>query len=186
MPDLPDDATAEAERLTRLARRAVDEDEAAAYRSRRAALLGEHDYACRVREDDQGETLVCYPTEWVEDGRVQPERVDDTDDAVEVSLSGPGEAEDWDTVEEYNRSLARAVRETHGDVHGDTADAFADYMGNHVARRIDEATARQIEEFRSEYFPRNAWPSDEQREVVPESLRLVFEEADEPPPAGVE
>jgi hypothetical protein len=56
MTDLPDDAVAEAERLTRLARRAVDDNERAAYRDRREEILDEHGYVARVREDDPGET----------------------------------------------------------------------------------------------------------------------------------
>lgn len=182
MADLPADAVEDAERLTRLAREAIDDAEAAAYRARRDDLLAEHGYACRVREEERGETLVCYPADWLVDGVVDFDRVEDVSDAVEVSLSGPGDAEDWATVEAHNRALVDAVRDAHGDVHGDNAAALADFMGNHYARRIEDATGREVEEFRTEYFPRNAWPTDAQRAALAESIRLVFEAAGEEPP----
>ena len=56
MPELPDDLIDEVERLTRLARRAVDEDEAAAYEKRRRTLLDDYEFTARVREED--DTLV--------------------------------------------------------------------------------------------------------------------------------
>jgi len=63
------------------------------------------------------------------------------------------------------------------------ARAFADFMGNHYVRRMETAGQRELRDFLTEYYPRNAWPSDEQREAVYESLRLVFEvaEAEVPP-----
>ncbi|WP_132057418.1 DUF7108 family protein [Halorussus amylolyticus] len=177
--DLPEDIVERAERLTRLAREAVDDAEADAYRAERDALLGEHDYTARVREDDASETLVLHPAEWTADGRIQVERIDDTSRAVEVSLSGPGDPDDWDAVDAHNREVASRVREAHGDVHGDNAAAFADFMGNHYARRVESATDADVTEFLTEYFPRNAWPTKKQRSVVGESVELVFEVADE-------
>jgi len=176
-PDLPDEVVDEAERLTRLARRAVDPDAAAAYREHRAELVADHEFTDRVREDDPGETLVLYPEEWVEDGTVRPERVEDTDRAVEVSLSGPGDPDRWERVDEHNRDLVAAVRRAHGDVHGDNAAALADFAGNHYAKEMESLTAAELAEFRTDYYRRNVWPSEEQRSSIEESVRLVFEAA---------
>jgi hypothetical protein len=182
--ELPAAVVEEAERLTRLARRASDPDEAAAYRRARADRLAEHGFTARVREDDPGETLVLHPADWVEDGTVRTDRIEDTGRAVEVSLEGPGDPDDWDAVEAHNRALVREVRAAHGEVHGDTAAAFADFMGNHCAKRIEDATAREVEEFLTEYFPRNAWPTDEQTAAATQSLRHLFRAADTDPPIG--
>ena len=103
--ELPDDVAARARTLTRRMREAVDDEERAAYREERADLLAEHGYVSRVREDDTGETLVLYPEEWVDDGVVQVDRIEDTDRAVERSLSGVGSA-NWETVEAHNRAVA--------------------------------------------------------------------------------
>ncbi|UPV73327.1 rnhA operon protein [Halorussus limi] len=176
---LPRETVERAERLTRLAREAVDDDEADAYREERSELLADHEFRARVREEDTGETLVLHPDEWVEDGMIRTERIEDTDRAVEVSLSGPGDPDEWESVEEHNRDIAARVRSAHGEVHGDNAAAFADFMGNHYARPVESATGGEVEEFLSEYFPRNAWPTEEQRAVVEESIDLVFEVADE-------
>ena len=177
MTDLPSDVLERAERLTRLAREAVDESEATAYLDERDALLGNHDFTARVREDDTAEVLVCHPAEWVEDGVIRPGRVDDVDRGVEIQLSGPGDPEEWEAVDERNRAVASAVAEDHGAVHGATATALADFMSNHYAKPIAEATPDELEEFRTEYFRRNAWPSDEQRALLEESVRLALEKS---------
>jgi hypothetical protein len=169
---LPDDVAARARTLTRRMREAVDDEERAAYREERAGLLAEHGYVSRVREDDTGETLVLYPEEWVAEGVVQVDRIEDTDRAVERSLSGVGSA-DWETVEAHNRTVAERVRSEHGEVHGGNAHAFADFMSNHYAKRVEAATPDEREEFREEYLPRNAWPTEAQCEAVERSLRLV-------------
>ena len=175
MSELPEDAVREAERLTRLARDAAGE-EAAVYESRRDELLADRGFTARIREHD--DTLVLHPTEWLEEGVVRVDRIDDTDRAVEVSLSGPGEESAWDEVEVHNAALVDAVERDHGPVHAANARAFADFMGNHYARRMETATEDELREFLTEYFPRNAWPSAEQREAVETSLALVFEAAD--------
>ncbi|QIO22320.1 rnhA operon protein [Haloarcula sp. JP-L23] len=177
MTDLPSETVDEVERLTRLAREAVDEDEAAAYRAERAALLDERGYTSRIREEDTGEVIVCHPAEWVEDGVIRPDRVEDTDRGVEVRLSGPEAPDEWDAVEEQNRRVVDAVRADHGDVHGATADALADFMGNHYAKPIADATTDELREFREEYFQRNVWPTDEQRALLEESIRVTVEKA---------
>lgn len=171
--DLPREVADEAERLTRLARDAVDGNEAAAYRERRDDLLAEHGFTARIRGEDAEATLVCHPSSWVVDGNVHPDRIEDTDRAVERPLEGAGEAEDWDAVDEHNAAVAERVAEAHGEVHGENARAFATFMSNHYARPVEQATQRMREEFLTDYFPRNAWPDDEQRAAVAESLELV-------------
>ncbi len=176
---LPDAVVEEAERLTRLAREAIDDDERAAYRAHREEVLEDHEFTARVREEEAGEVLVVHPAAWhdEEEGVIRTDRIDDLSRATEVRLSGPGEPDDWEDVEAENRELVAAVREAHGDVHADNAAALADFMGNHYARPMTEATAAELAEFRSEYFVRNAWPTDDQRAVLEESIRLVFETA---------
>lgn len=180
--DLPPDAPPaavidEAERLTRLARDAVDEREAAAYRSDRDDLLAEHDYTARVREEDERAVLVCYPAEWVEDGVVQTERIDDLDRGLERRVAGVADA-DWERVDAHNRAVVDRIRETHGEPHAATAAALADFMGNHYRKRIEDATRAELEEFTAEYFPRNAFPSAAQRANLEASLRIVADAVD--------
>jgi hypothetical protein len=38
---------------------------------------------------------------------------------------------------------------------------------------VEAATTAMREEFLTDYFPRNAWPDDDQRAAVEESLELV-------------
>jgi hypothetical protein len=182
MADLPDEVIDRAETLARRARNGVDPAEADAYREDIDDLLAGRDFDWRVREDDDGDVLVVHPAEWVEDGRIRVELIEDTDRAVEVPLDAPGDPDDWDAVEAHNREVARAVREEHGAVHGANADAFADFMSNHYARPVESAGARELQEFLSEYFPRNAWPTAGQKDAVKHSLALVFDAAGEPMP----
>jgi hypothetical protein len=178
---LPEPVVDEAERLTRLARNTAD-DEAAAYRAQRGETLDEHDYTARVRDED--DTLVLYPDAWLDGETVRLERVEDTDRAVEVSLSGPTGEDAWPEIEAHNADLVAAVEADHGAVHAANARAFADFMGNHYLARIESATADQVTEFIEEYYPRNAWASAAQREVVDSSLEYVFAAADTGCPTG--
>ncbi|MEF8840001.1 MAG: rnhA operon protein [Haloarculaceae archaeon] len=181
---LPESVVEEAERLTRLARDAVDGNEAAAYRDRRRTLLDAHGYTARLRPGDHGEVLVLHPAEWVEDGAVRVELVEDVSRAVEVPLDGTGDPDEWEDVEAHNRTLAEEVEAEHGPVHGANAHAFADFMGNHYARPVERATERQVREFLEDYFPRNAWPTEAQHEAVEASLDLLFERVDRSRPGG--
>lgn len=181
--ELPASVVEAAERLTRLARRAVDEDEADAYRADRDARLSEYGFRARVREEERRDVLVLYPAEWMEGGTVQLDRIEDRSRAVEVPLGGVGEEDEWETVEAHNVELVERVAEEYGVVHAANVRAFADFMGNHYVRRVESAGEREVRDFLDEYFPRNAWPSEEQREAIEESLRLVFEVGDaEAPP----
>jgi hypothetical protein len=177
--DLPSGTIEEAERLTRLAREAGNPDERKDHRERRAEVVADHGYTARVREEDAEEVLVLYPAEWIEEGLLRTDRIDDLDRAVERPLSGPGDPEEWDAIEEHNRSAVERVAETEGPVHGANARAFADFMGNHYARPVESADSPKIEEFLTEYFPRNAWPSAEQKAVVEDSIDLLVDLASE-------
>jgi len=174
---VPEEAVSEAERLTRLAEEAVDDDAAEAYREHRDNLVEEHDFTARVREED--DTLVLYPDEWIEDDTVQLERIEDTDRAIEVSLSGPDHGAEWEAVEAANAAVVDAVEERYGPDHAANVRVFADFMGNHYLKRVTEATRAETEEFLTEYYPRNAWPSKEQESIVAESVELVTDVVDD-------
>ena len=171
----PSDVVEEAERLTRLARNAVDEAEAAVYRSERERLISAHAYTARVRDED--ETLVLYPEQWITDGTVQLDQIEDTDRAVEVPLT-PQPGESWAAVEAHNQTIIDRVAADHSEDHVQNVRSFADFMGNHYLQTLDTATAEQIEEFYTEYYPRNAWPSPSQRSLIEESIELAFTAVD--------
>ncbi|ELY51153.1 DUF7108 family protein [Natronolimnohabitans innermongolicus] len=182
--ELPADVVDEAERLTRIARQTPDPNEADARRERRDALLTDHEFTSRIRDDDGDDVLVLHPDEWhdADAGVIRTDRIDDISRAVEIRLEGTGDPDDWDTVDERNRELVAEVRDAHGEVHGDNAAALADFVGNHYAKRIEDLTAAELREFRDEYFVRNAWPSNAQRDAIEDSITLVYETADEPVP----
>jgi hypothetical protein len=172
---LPTEVVEEAERLTRLERTAVDDSEAIAYRDKRRLLLAEHDYTARLRTEDGGEVLVLHPESWIRDNKVAPELVEDVSRAIEVDLDGVGDPGEWNDVEAHNRAVVERLCENHGEIHGANGTAFADFMGNHYARPVEQATDAMVQEFVTEYFVRNAWPTDEQQAVVAESVNLTIE-----------
>ncbi|MEF8853845.1 MAG: rnhA operon protein [Haloarculaceae archaeon] len=183
-PDtLPRDVVDEAERLTRLAREAAVDAEREAYLDHREALLADHDYTARVRADDTRDVLVLHPERWVEEGTIRTERVADVDRGIEVPLSGPGTGDDWAEIDAYNRAIVETVREEHGETHAANAAALADFAGNHYAKPITELAAPELREFAEDYFRRNAWPTDEQRDVLEKSVGLAFDVADEREPS---
>jgi hypothetical protein len=175
MTDLSDDIINEAERLTRHARDALSEDEADGARRQRDDLLADHGFIARERAEDA--TLVLYPDDWIVNGDVQIERIEDTDRAIERPLETPGDESNWEEIEMHNREIVDRVTEQYGEVHGKNAAAFADFMGNHYAKPIEEATRAMREEFLTEYYPRNAWPSKKQRAIVEQSIEITLETA---------
>lgn len=177
--EVPEAVVDDAERLTHLAREAVDDDEAAAYRVDRDAQLDAHDFTARVREDDSGATLVMHPQEWVEDDTIRPERIEDTDRAIELSLSGSDSPDDWQAVDDHNRELVARVRDAHGDEHAAVVDALADFASNHYAKPIDDLSATELREFEADYVTRNAWLDDDALAVLEESVRYAFDAARE-------
>lgn len=144
-------------------------------RHERARLLHEHGYTSRIRTDESGATLVCYPREWVVDGSVDPDRIEDLDRAIEQSIAGPGDPDEWEDIAVQNRAVANRVHDVHGPVHGSNAEALATYMSNHHAKLIAEATQPELEQFRTEYYPRNVWPTDRERAALEESIDLTRE-----------
>ena len=181
--ELPADVVDEAERLAELERAATDGNEAQAYAEHREDLLEDHAFTSRIRTEGDA-TLVLHPEEWHDEseGVVRTEHIDDISRAIEIPLEGTGDPDDWDSVDEHNRDLAARVREEHGDVHGDNADALADFVSNHYAKLIESLTGPELSEFRTEYFVRNAWPTEKQRAAIDESIRLVYETAGESVP----
>ena len=180
--DLPERVVTEAERLTRRAREAAEETERASAVRARDRLLADHGFTARVRREESREVLVLHPAEWVEDGTIQPDRIDDTDRGIERPLSGAGN-EDWEAADAHNRELAAAVEQAHGEAHGGNARALADFAGNHYSKRIEALTGEELALFLEEYYPRNVWPTDDQKAVVEESIQLVFRQAGEPVPS---
>ena len=176
-PDtVPEETKARAEQLTRQARKAADEREVDAYRKERANLLAEHGYVGRVREEDRA-VLVLYPAEWVEDGTVHPDRIDDIDRGVEIPLDGPGEDVAWETVAAHNNEVAAAVRAEHGPVPGANAEALAEFCNNHYAKPVEKLSPEEREEFLTEYYRRNVWPTENEEAVIEESVSLTVETA---------
>lgn len=181
---LPAPLREDARRLTRLARQAGDEREARAYREDRDKRLAAHDYTARIRDDD--DTLVIYPDEWLVDGEVRVERVDDTNNAYELPLSGAGDPDDWTAVERHNAEVVAAVGDQFDDTHRANARAFADFMGNHYARRVESATPEECREFLTDYYPRNVWLDEQAAAVVRTSLQCVFTVTQQPFPLATE
>ena len=191
--DLPAEIAEEAARLTRLAQEADEREtragphrnesdskhprEAQVYRDRRDQLLAHFEYVSRVREEREGGlTLVCYPEEWLDDeGVVRLDAELDTSRAVEIPFSGPGEQGDFEAAAAANDELVADVDEAYGEDHAANVRTFADFMGNHYARPAASATTAEVKEFLEHYYPRNAWPTDEQAAMVEESLRYAFE-----------
>ena len=178
MAELSTDVVDEAERLTRLARRADTSAEAQAYRERRDALLAEHGYAARVRSASDGDTLVCYPEDWLVEGTVDTDRIDDIDRAHERSLSGPGDPDEWAAVEATNQSVVERVREQHGPDHAANAAALAAFASDHYAKPIASLTEPELEEFRTEYYVRNVWPTDDQAAILDASIAYARQAAE--------
>lgn len=163
--------------LARQAQRASD-DESARLHARREALLGEYGFTSRIREDETGHVLICYPAEWIADGTIDREAIDDLERAEELPLDEPSDGESWSAIAANNRKLADRIREAHGPVHGANADALVSFANNHRAAPIRAMDGADIEEFLTEYYPRNAWPSEAERAAIDESIELVLEMAE--------
>lgn len=182
MPDtpIPSQVIQEATRLSRLAYRADTSDhdrsdERTHYTNRRTDLLEQYDYTAHIR-DDADPTVVFYPTDWVTDGNVDLDNIQDTGNAIERPLTG-GDGDDYDAVAPHNQSLVDTIADAYGEPHASNAAAFATFMNNHRSRRIETATAADITEFLEEYYPRNTWPTDDQRHCICRSLRYTLNTA---------
>lgn len=173
--EIPDFALREIVQLTKQA--TVENDDE--LRKRRAELARQFGFRVRVRRDEAARIVVLYPREWVEGGTVVIDRIDDIDRAIEIPLfTGQSDAK-WEQIEQFNRRVVERVKDQYGGVHGENAATFADFVGNHLAKRISEVTQSEIDEFRSEYFVRNAWPSDRQEQEIERSLELIYSEVNQ-------
>ncbi|WP_303704119.1 rnhA operon protein [Haloquadratum walsbyi] len=168
---LPQSVIDEAERLTRLCVNATVDAEITVYRDQRQSLLDEYGYTARIRDAD--DTLVLYPQSWLTDGIAQFNQIDDTNRAVEVSLSGPAVEADWEDVETTNKTIIDTIRQEHGEAHAKNIRAFADFMGNYYLKTVTEATKDERKEFINEYYTRNAWPSEQEEAIVSKSIKLL-------------
>lgn len=173
MAELPPSVCTRVRRLTRQAQEANDSATADQYRNQRSQLLDEYDFAARIRDDEDGQTLVCYPQEWLENGTVRRTNIDDLDRAVELPLAGPGNPDDWAAIDEHNQEIAEAIEEEHGSVHGANAAALAEFASNHYAKPIEALTDSELTEFTDDYYLRNVWSTDQQEEILEESVRLT-------------
>ncbi|MFB6198554.1 MAG: rnhA operon protein, partial [Halobacteriaceae archaeon] len=175
--DIPPEDVDKIVRLTKLSLRATDPDEAEAYREHRDSIAEDHEYLVRLRD---GDTVICHPEEWLDDeGKIKMNAIDDTDRAIEREFDTGRADESWERIDSHNKDIARRVFEEYGATHGENAKAFADYMSNHVAKRVEDASSTEIDVFLRDYYPRNAWPSDEQRTLVVKSIRHMLEIAED-------
>ena len=170
--ELPADVREEA---VAVARRIGNAEEA---ESVLTGLLEPYGFVPRIREDDSGPVLICYPADWRQDEEVHVNAIDDIDRAVELPLSGPAD-EEWERIVERNRQIVDRVTERYGEVHGANVRAFATFMNNHRARPIDHASDGDVDEFLTEYYPRNVWPSESEAAVVEKSIELARSLAEE-------
>lgn len=184
--ELPQAVVDRAVALTRSARRAGDAGTASALERSRDRMLETFGFEARIRESDDGAVLVCYPTEWLEDGVARLDRIKDRSRAIERSVSAESADAGFDEVDGHNREIVAAVESIAGSDHAANVTAFADFMGNHRLRPLEMATTADVKEFLDEFYPRNAWPTDKQETRVEESLRLAFEEANAPVPRVLE
>lgn len=155
----------------RLTREALAGDEEAA--REREELVRRHGFRARYREDDR--VLVLYPEDWLEDGEVVLDEVEEVERAMEVDLEGEIE---WSEARRKNEEVLGEFEDRFGDSHAFNARAFMEYLENHYSTSIHEASDRLVEEFLSEYYPRNVWPPEEAEDCVEESVELLLETAE--------
>jgi hypothetical protein len=168
---LPESVIERAVSLTRRAQETVDSNATNAYESERDKLLAEHGYRSRIRTSD--DTLVLYPSTWIENGDLDLESIDDTNQAVERSLGGVDTDASWEHVEELNAEVVERIRENYANHHVKNIRAFADFMGNHYLKQVTDATSAERDEFVTEYYPRNVWATETQAAALEESLALL-------------
>ncbi|MBS3759876.1 DUF7108 family protein [Halodesulfurarchaeum sp.] len=185
MPDLPDSVVETARAMTLAARRDTHPD-SSALRSRRDSLLESYGYSARLRADDDGPVLICYPESWLEKGVFQPDQLESTANAVERPLFSDPPADGWDAIQAHNTELAAKVTREFGDTHGANAAAFGTYMANHHKVRVEAATAAAVDHFLSKYYPRNTWPPPAQAAVIESSIEKLFAVAGESYPEPVD
>ena len=132
-------------------------------------IVGDAGYRWRMREADS--TMVCVPITWFEDEVIVPERVD-TADAIEIECAPS--AAGYDAVAAANAEVAAAVGAAYGAAHGENAAIIARFMTAHLRRPIASMTEADRVAF-SEFYLRNAWPSDDAKEVIDQSVKITRE-----------
>ncbi|ERG99542.1 MAG: hypothetical protein J07HQX50_00689 [Haloquadratum sp. J07HQX50] len=168
---LPESVIERAVSLTHRAQETADSNATNAYESERDELLAEHEYRSRIRTSD--DTLVLYPSTWIENGDLDFELIDDTSHAVERSLGGVDTDASWEHVEELNAEIVERIRENYANHHVKNIRAFADFMSNHYLKQVTDATSAERDEFITEYYPRNVWATETQAAALEESLALL-------------
>lgn len=168
------------EQAIRLARaeHEASETERKKLETERDRLLREYGFSSRIREDDEAVVLVCFPETWLSDGTVDRSAITDIDRAIELPIAGGEDQVSWEHVSRRNERIVETVRQQHGEIHGQNAAAFADFMNNHRAKSIGSATDEDITEFLTEYYQRNAWPTAEQKRTIEESIRITRKAAE--------
>lgn len=141
---------------------------------RRDRLVRSHGHRARLRLDDM--VLVLYPEEWVEDGEVRFEEVEDVDRALEVELEPEKE---WGEAHSENKELLSEFGERVEDHHVYNARVFTEFLENHYSISVMDARQEHVNEFLEEFYPRNAWPSRQARVCVDESVEMFLEFARE-------
>ena len=180
--EIPSEDRTEIERLTRLAHTTSDPNDRAVYRERRDELAAELGFETRLREGGATATLVLYPADWIVDGELRRERIDDLDDAHEIPLEGPGDPDRWSELAAANDRVVERVDDEHGEVHAENADALATFANNHTAKPIEALSRAELSTFLEEYYVRNAWTSDDADARVRESVRRTLDAAGVPEP----
>lgn len=174
--EFAEDAVERIRELTRHIRKADGRETIRDLNRRRERLLTAMGAHLHVR-DDAPPVLVLSPDDWVDDGTVHPDRIDDRSRACEVPLDPEAEPATWEAVMEANMAVAEAVERRHGPDHGANAEALAAYLSNHHLRRIDAATEAELRTFLTEYYPRNVWPTSHQAAIVRASVERAREVA---------
>ncbi|MDY7081762.1 MAG: hypothetical protein SXQ77_04995, partial [Halobacteria archaeon] len=135
----------------------------------RDALAAKHGYRARLRDDD---TLVLYPDDWVEEGEVRVEDIEDTSRAVEVPLEGH---RDWEEARDMNDEILDELKRDTEDFHYENARAFAEFTENHYSMSVKDVRPKHVREFLEDYYVRNTWTSEEAQEKVEASLYVVLD-----------
>lgn len=170
---IPEDIVDKSISLTLRSRNITDENTSEELLKKRDNMLKRYDYTARVREED--DTLVLYPSNWLnkEGGKINLREIEDTGNAVEVSLSGPNKDANWEDIEKANSRIVSKVRDEYTDAYAANIRAFADFMGNYYLKKVTEATQEEKTEFKEEYYPRNVWPTEEQLSSLEDSIDIL-------------
>lgn len=150
-----------------LARAAVGGGRDASELDRVRDVASDHGFRARLRDDD---VLVLHPDGWLDEDGVLRGDVD-PDEALEVPLGDSGGAEE---ARERNDELLDGFEREVGDEDvWFNVELFAEYCETHHGVAVDEVTARQLEEFVDEYYPRNVWASESAEEKLERSLQAL-------------